>query len=301
MAAAMLLNQAMAASFVPAGDGHGAMPLADPHTAQTRRSPRRNTPELGEIRVATTQVRSLSRLRERVGRGCLRNGTIPKRKEPSPATLCERVGLSRMRERRSKPYLENAHDDERGLRTDTGLDALLTLLHLQGVAADREQLRHRLGTASFGAADIVRCAKSLGFESANLSNAVGPSVGHARCLRSRCCVTAASWSSQRPPPTRCWCSRRQAQRPVLMERDELCAIWDGGLDPDGPARGSVRPRRQFDITWFIGAICKYRRLLGEVLVASFFLQLFALVSPLFFQVVIDKVLVHRRCPRSTCS
>jgi subfamily B ATP-binding cassette protein HlyB/CyaB len=33
--------------------------------------------------------------------------------------------------------------------------------------------------------------------------------------------------------------------------------------------------------------------LGEVLVASFFLQLFALVSPLFFQVVIDKVLVHR--------
>jgi len=35
-AAAMLLNQAMAGSFVPAGDGHGAMPLADPHTAQTQ-------------------------------------------------------------------------------------------------------------------------------------------------------------------------------------------------------------------------------------------------------------------------
>jgi len=30
-----------------------------------------------------------------------------------------------------------------------------------------------------------------------------------------------------------------------------------------------------------------------VLVASFFLQLFGLISPLFFQVVIDKVLVHR--------
>ena len=38
---------------------------------------------------------------------------------------------------------------------------------------------------------------------------------------------------------------------------------------------------------------KYRHLLGEVLIASFFLQLFALVSPAhFFQVVIDKVLVH---------
>src|SRR5262249_15345554 len=35
------------------------------------------------------------------------------------------------------------------------------------------------------------------------------------------------------------------------------------------------------------------RQLTEVLVGSFFLQIFALVSPLFFQVVIDKVLVHR--------
>ena len=51
--------------------------------------------------------------------------------------------------------------------------------------------------------------------------------------------------------------------------------------------------RKFDITWFLPAIHKYRRLLAEVLVASFFLQLFALVTPLFFQVVIDKVLVHR--------
>ena len=51
--------------------------------------------------------------------------------------------------------------------------------------------------------------------------------------------------------------------------------------------------RRFDISWFLGAVHKYRRLLTEVLVASFFLQLFALISPLFFQVVIDKVLVHR--------
>src|SRR5947209_8366457 len=50
---------------------------------------------------------------------------------------------------------------------------------------------------------------------------------------------------------------------------------------------------RFDFTWFLGAIHKYRRLLGEVVVASFFLQVFALISPLFFQVVIDKVLVHR--------
>ncbi len=41
------------------------------------------------------------------------------------------------------------------------------------------------------------------------------------------------------------------------------------------------------------AMVKYRKLLGELLLNSFMLQLFGLVSPLFFQVVMDKVLVHR--------
>jgi len=40
-------------------------------------------------------------------------------------------------------------------------------------------------------------------------------------------------------------------------------------------------------------VVKYRKLLLEVLLVSFVLQLFALATPLFFQVVMDKVLVHR--------
>ncbi|KWO84531.1 peptidase C39 [Burkholderia ubonensis] len=49
---------------------------------------------------------------------------------------------------------------------------------------------------------------------------------------------------------------------------------------------------RFDFTWFIPSIVKYRRFLAEVLTVSVFLQLFALVSPLFFQVVTDKVIAH---------
>ena len=51
--------------------------------------------------------------------------------------------------------------------------------------------------------------------------------------------------------------------------------------------------RKFDVTWFIPALVRYRALIGDVLAASFVLQLFALATPLFFQVVIDKVLVHQ--------
>ena len=49
----------------------------------------------------------------------------------------------------------------------------------------------------------------------------------------------------------------------------------------------------FNFTWFLPSIWRYRRALSHVLVASLALQIFALVTPMFFQVVIDKVLVHR--------
>ncbi len=54
--------------------------------------------------------------------------------------------------------------------------------------------------------------------------------------------------------------------------------------------GDLRP---FDISWFIPALVKYRKPLRDVLIASFFMQLMALVSPIFFQLVIDKVLTHQ--------
>ena len=84
-----------------------------------------------------------------------------------------------------------------------------------------------------------------------------------------------------------------SSRPMLMSRAEFEAVWDGRLVLMAGRAALVDLSRRFGISWFLGAIHKYRHLLGEVLAASFFLQLFALVSPLFFQVVIDKVLVSR--------
>ncbi len=57
--------------------------------------------------------------------------------------------------------------------------------------------------------------------------------------------------------------------------------------------GPGKDPENFSFAWFLPSIWRYRRPLANVLLASFVLQLFALVTPLFFQVVIDKVLVHR--------
>ena len=78
-----------------------------------------------------------------------------------------------------------------------------------------------------------------------------------------------------------------------MTRAEFEAVWDGRLVLMAGRASLLDLARRFDVTWFLSAIHKYRYLLSEVLIASFFLQLFGLVSPLFFQVVIDKVLVNR--------
>lgn len=52
-------------------------------------------------------------------------------------------------------------------------------------------------------------------------------------------------------------------------------------------------QRRFGFAWFLPSLWRYRSALAHVFLASLFLQLFALVSPLFFQVVVDKVLAHR--------
>ena len=50
---------------------------------------------------------------------------------------------------------------------------------------------------------------------------------------------------------------------------------------------------KFGLKWFLPTIWRYRRPLAQVLLASLFVQIFALVTPLFFQVVVDKVLTHK--------
>jgi len=49
----------------------------------------------------------------------------------------------------------------------------------------------------------------------------------------------------------------------------------------------------FGFRWFLQEILKFKRIIGEVLLGSFVVQLFGLVTPLFTQVILDKVIVHR--------
>ncbi len=54
----------------------------------------------------------------------------------------------------------------------------------------------------------------------------------------------------------------------------------------------LTPRRRFGFRWFAPALRQHRAVLLEVLLASFFVQLFGLVNPLLIQQVIDKVIIN---------
>lgn len=55
----------------------------------------------------------------------------------------------------------------------------------------------------------------------------------------------------------------------------------------------IDSRIKFGFKWFYNEILKYKQVMAEVMLGSFVVQLFGLITPLFTQVILDKVIVHR--------
>ncbi len=75
----------------------------------------------------------------------------------------------------------------------------------------------------------------------------------------------------------------------LVPRSAVEAAWNGQLWQVEP----IQHQEKFNLSWFLPAVWHYRGLLGEVLLASFTLQLLGLGTPIITQVIIDKVMVQQ--------
>ncbi|HUZ33181.1 MAG TPA: type I secretion system permease/ATPase [Xanthobacteraceae bacterium] len=175
---------------------------------------------------------------------------------------------------------------------DSGLLALLALLRLHNVNTSPQQIIHYCGTRRIGVVEMLRCAKEFGLKAAarrtvweRLAKTPLPGIASLNnggfMLLGQ--VAGDKILVQRPP----------SPRPAAMTREDFEALWDGHLVLMTRRASLGELAGRFDVAWFFSAVNKYRGLFGEVLAASVFLQLFALISPLFFQLVIDKVLVHQ--------
>jgi subfamily B ATP-binding cassette protein HlyB/CyaB len=170
----------------------------------------------------------------------------------------------------------------------------LILARFYDLPADGAQLRHQFAQSGqvLSDTDLLRAAKHLGLkagvQTAHWSKLAGiPLPALAKRTDGRYVVLAKIEGEKVlvQDPTEA--------RPLVLSREQFESAWTGQLLLFTKRANLRLQDLKFDFTWFIPAIVKYRKFLGEVLVASFFLQLFALLTPLFTQVVIDKVLVHK--------
>ena len=85
----------------------------------------------------------------------------------------------------------------------------------------------------------------------------------------------------------------EQKRPMVLTMEEFRQQWDGYAFFMTPKLKLDKLPKRFNLQWFLPVFWKFRRFFYEVLAASCLLQVFTLITPLFTQVIIDKVLVHK--------
>jgi ATP-binding cassette, subfamily B, bacterial HlyB/CyaB len=183
------------------------------------------------------------------------------------------------------------------LRLDQGLAGLSLIAGYYRIAADPAQLSHQLALTGrlADAEDIVRGANILGLKSRILKGVkakrlasmplpaiIGLKGGAFGVLG----VGSVRGQVRLINPASRVAQELAIEDIAALSSGELVLIarrlGGAGLNPD-----------TFGFRWFWPSILRYRRPLAHVLVASLFLQLFGLATPIFFQLVVDKVLVHK--------
>lgn len=175
---------------------------------------------------------------------------------------------------------------------DSGAAALAFALQVLGLPADAAQILHDNGKPTLDEADLLRAARRFPVK------AKAHRSSYERLTKTTMPALAALRNGRwlvlgRVGEDKLLVQTPNAVRPELVTREAFLESWTGRLILLSRRAPLGDASRQFGIGWFVAAVKKYRAPLSEVLVASFCLQIFGLLTPLFFQVVIDKVLVHR--------
>ncbi|KVN50843.1 peptidase C39 [Burkholderia ubonensis] len=183
---------------------------------------------------------------------------------------------------------------DNGQMNDPGLVALVLIAQYHGIAANAEQMRHAAsaGSEQLEVNDLELAARSLGLKvrrvrvvaerlaetpkPALMLDEAGRHFVLAGCDAEKALIVEAG-----------------AQQAELVSPADVMARTGGQLLLMTSRAALAGALAHFDFSWFVPAVVKYRRLLVEVMAVSAALQLFALISPLMFQVVMDKVLVNR--------
>ena len=177
--------------------------------------------------------------------------------------------------------------------TDDAAWSLALALHLMGIVAPPGRIQHDSGKSEpLGENDLLRAVKKFPVKAKAISSSTKrlpktPLPALAR-LRSGKFVVIGKVTDHGV-----LIQGMDDPSPRLLLFHEFERGWSGRLILLSKRSALSDTARRFDLSWFWGAVHKYRGVLLEVLLVSFVIQMFGLATPMIFQTVIDKVLVHR--------
>lgn len=79
---------------------------------------------------------------------------------------------------------------------------------------------------------------------------------------------------------------------ILLPKEKLMDAWSGETLFLKRNYSLLDESQPFGLRWFVPEIVRYKRTFFDVFIAALFMHGIALATPIFFQIVIDKVLVH---------
>ncbi|MGH8673069.1 MAG: peptidase domain-containing ABC transporter, partial [Burkholderiales bacterium] len=194
----------------------------------------------------------------------------------------------------------------RGLRaTDPTIEPEAFLLVMgalcrwHGIAFDRSLLQQQFPPPYFRNA-LISAARSLGFEAApvhpgakGIASVAFPCVGFLQPTSRPALITRADGERVLYEDTGSGTVLTALVR-EFEERfePEIIAIERAAEKAGAPVRGFEDEPRRFGFRWFIPALARHRGIWRDVLLASLAIQVIGLTTPLFSQIIVDKIVVH---------
>lgn len=176
---------------------------------------------------------------------------------------------------------------------DLALRGLVLLAQFHGIAADPAQIAHQagLGGAALDETALLLAARQLGLK-ARIVQQPAARIALAALPALALLPDGGHFIVAKVNDQTVLIHDLAEQRARVLTHADFNQRYAGRLLQVASRASVLGQLAKFDFRWFVPAVVKYRKLLAEVLVVSFFIQMFALVTPLFYQVVMDKVLVH---------
>ncbi len=180
---------------------------------------------------------------------------------------------------------------------DTGLGSLIIVARHYKIAVDMRQLERAyvVEAGSIDTTTIIRAARDLklkarayhGVTEKKLAGLTLPAIMQMKDGRYLVLNGIRDGQMYITDPAYDSTKIMQADRKKLLE------AWTGGIILFTRRFSLDEEKKEFSLAWFLPVVGKYKKYLRNVLFMSFLLQILGLATPIFMQVIIDKVLVHR--------